>query len=393
MAKVSIIIPTYNVEPYLVECMDSITRQTLEDIEIICINDGSTDGSLAILKQYAEKDDRIKLVDKENGGYGIGMNIGLDMATGEYIGILEPDDFVPINMYEDLYKIAKDNELDFVKADFYRFTRGDEGNMNLVYNHLSKDESKYNVVFNPSETPEAIRYIMNTWSGIYKRDFINAHNIRHNETPGASFQDNGFWFQTFVYAKRAMIIDKPYYMNRRDNPNSSVKNPQKVYCMNVEYDHIRDILMENEELWDRFKYIYSVKKLHNYMATLNRISEEFKVEYVQRISEEFKRAQIKGELRESDFTVKEWEKITLLINSPTGFYNVYVVAGAASVQLQAKLRETNKELKATKRELKATKKELNRVKKQLKDAKSSITFKVGKVIMFIPYHIKKLFKR
>ena len=84
MAKVSIIIPTYNVEMYLVECMESVVNQTLKDIEIICINDGSTDGSLEILKSYAQKDDRIVLVDKENGGYVIGMNIGLDKATGEY---------------------------------------------------------------------------------------------------------------------------------------------------------------------------------------------------------------------------------------------------------------------------------------------------------------------
>ena len=133
MAKVSIIIPTYNVEMYLVECMDSVVRQTLKDIEIICINDGSTDGSLEILKSYAEKDDRIIIVDKENGGYGIAMNIGLEKATGEYIGIVEPDDFVPINMYEDLYEIAKENNLDFVKADFYRFKRNDNnGNMELL---------------------------------------------------------------------------------------------------------------------------------------------------------------------------------------------------------------------------------------------------------------------
>ena len=106
MAKVSIIIPTYNVEMYLVECMESVVNQTLKDIEIICINDGSTDGSLEILKSYAQKDDRIVLVDKENGGYGIGMNIGLDKATGEYIGIVEPDDFIPLNMYSDLYEKA-----------------------------------------------------------------------------------------------------------------------------------------------------------------------------------------------------------------------------------------------------------------------------------------------
>lgn len=107
MAKVSIIVPAYNVEPYLVECMESITKQTLSDIEIICINDGSTDGTLKILKSYAEKDPRIVLIDKENGGYGIGMNIGLSVATGEYIGIVEPDDFVPVNMFGDLYEIAR----------------------------------------------------------------------------------------------------------------------------------------------------------------------------------------------------------------------------------------------------------------------------------------------
>ena len=101
---------------YLVECMESVVRQTLKDIEIICINDGSTDSSLDILKSYAEKDDRIIIVDKKNGGYGIAMNIGLEKATGEYIGIVEPDDYVPINMYEDLYQIAKENELDFVKG-------------------------------------------------------------------------------------------------------------------------------------------------------------------------------------------------------------------------------------------------------------------------------------
>ena len=110
MAKVSIIIPTYNVEMYLVECMESVVNQTLKDIEIICINDGSTDGSLEILKSYAQKDDRIVLVDKENGGYGIGMNIGLDKATGEYIGIVEPDDFIPLNMYSDLYEKAVEND-------------------------------------------------------------------------------------------------------------------------------------------------------------------------------------------------------------------------------------------------------------------------------------------
>ena len=273
MAKVSIIIPTYNVEMYLVECMESVVNQTLKDIEIICINDGSTDGSLEILKSYAQKDDRIVLVDKENGGYGIGMNIGLDKATGEYIGIVEPDDFIPLNMYSDLYEKAVENDLDFIKADFYRFKRDSETeDMELVYNHLSPNKEDYNIVFNPSETPKAIRYIMNTWSGIYKRSFIEEFHIRHNETPGASFQDNGFWFQTFAYAKRGMIIDKPYYMNRRDNPNSSVHNKEKVYCMNVEYDHIRELLVRDKEVWERIRSMYWLKKYNMFIGYNCRIT-------------------------------------------------------------------------------------------------------------------------
>ena len=151
MAKVSIIIPTYNVEAYLVECMESVVRQTLKDVEIICINDGSTDGSLKILQSYAKKDERIVIVDKENGGYGMAMNIGIERATGEYIGIVEPDDFVPLSMYEDLYEIASKNQLDFVKADFYRFVREQEtGNMELTYFHLSQKPEDYNTVFDLS---------------------------------------------------------------------------------------------------------------------------------------------------------------------------------------------------------------------------------------------------
>ncbi|MFR9146093.1 MAG: glycosyltransferase family 2 protein [Mediterraneibacter sp.] len=332
MAKVSIIIPTYNVEEYLEECMDSVVRQTLQDIEIICINDGSTDGSLEILKRYAQNDKRIIIVDKENGGYGIGMNIGLDKATGEYIGIVEPDDFVPLNMYEDLYNIAEKENLDFVKADFYRFKRSGNGNMDLVYNHLSKNEEDYNVVFNPSTDPKTLLYIMNTWSGIYRRSFLEEYHIRHNETPGASFQDNGFFWQTFIYAKRAMIINKPYYMNRRDNPNSSVHNPDKVYCINKEYDFIREILMQDKKIWNRFKYIYWVKKLSNYLATVKRIGEEYKREYIRAISKEFCRAEELGELKKDVFTEEQWKKLQFLMRDPEGFSYKVISSGTTAFE-------------------------------------------------------------
>lgn len=373
MAKVSIIVPTYNVEPYLVECMESITNQTLSDIEIICINDGSTDGSLAILKSYAEKDSRIILVDKENGGYGIGMNIGLEKATGEYIGIVEPDDFVPVNMFGDLYKIASENDLDFVKADFYRFERASNGDMFLTYNHLDRKDMYYNQIFNPSETPEAVRFIMNTWSGIYKKSFLDEYGIRHNETPGASFQDNGFWFQTFAFAKRAMIINKPYYMNRRDNPNSSVKNMQKVYCINVEYDHIRDILIEHPETWERFKTYYTLKRFHNSVATLRRIDNSLKKDYVDRFSKEMKRARDLGEMDEELFTAAERDNLHLLISQPNVYYKLKALPmnnGSTSFNNNFK-----------------------QVKAELDKIKRSKSYRIGRAIMYIPVRFKRFAKK
>lgn len=328
MPKVSIIVPTYNVEKYLRECMDSIIGQTLQDIEIICVNDGSTDHSLKILEEYNKRDSRIIIIDKVNEGYGKGMNDGLDRATGEYIGIVEPDDFVPLNMYEDLYSIAKKNDLDFVKADFYRFTGNqNDGTRSLEYNQLDSTGENYNQVINSYEKPYVIKFIMNTWSGIYKREYIEKNHIRHNTTPGASFQDNGFFWQTFIYARRCMFVDRPYYMNRRDNPNSSVKDKKKVYCMNVEYDFIREIFARpgNESLWERFRPYYYYKKYYSYLFTLGRISKEVKKEYLQRMSREFKRAFDLGEIDLSVFAPNAQKKIECMVKRPDMYYKKYVL--------------------------------------------------------------------
>lgn len=216
MNKVSIILPIYNVSQYLRECLDSVISQTLRELEIICVNDGSTDDSLDIINEYATKDERIVVITGPNGGYGKAMNKGLNRATGEYIGIVEPDDYVVPEMYAELYEVAKKHDLDFVKADFYRFTRDENEKETLQYEHIDKTGMRYGELLFPTYQPSCIRFMLNTWSGIYRREFIEKYNIRHNETAGASFQDNGFYFQTFAYAERAMIINKPYYRNRRD---------------------------------------------------------------------------------------------------------------------------------------------------------------------------------
>ena len=119
MPKVSVVIPVYNVEKYLRQCMDSVVNQTLREMEIIAVDDGSTDSSGAILDEYAAADPRVKVIHKANGGYGIGMNTGFDAATGEYIGIVESDDYADPEMFETLYNRAKLYDLDVVKSGFY----------------------------------------------------------------------------------------------------------------------------------------------------------------------------------------------------------------------------------------------------------------------------------
>jgi len=318
MPKVSIIVPTYNVEKYLKECLDSVVNQTLNDIEIICVDDGSTDNSGKILDEYASKDNRIKVIHKKNGGYGKAMNVGLDNATGEYIGIVEPDDYIELNMYETLYNKAKEMDVDLIKADFNRFT-GKGNNLEKSYNKLDASDCYYNIVINPQKDFTPFKFIMNTWSGIYKREFIEKNKIRHNETPGASFQDNGFWFQTFMFASKIYFVDKPFYMNRRDNPNSSVKNREKVYTFTEEYKFIRNIIDNNPDL-RKFICVYWIAKFRNYIFNLKRIDKKFHHEFMQVFINEFKQAKSNNEI---DFTLFEdynlIDLINLLYNKPNKF--------------------------------------------------------------------------
>lgn len=317
--KVSIIVPVCNVETYLRECLDSIINQTLKEIEIICVNDGSTDGSEAILEEYANKDNRVKIIDKQNAGYGHAMNIGMDMACGEYIGIVESDDYVDIHMYEELYNLASELDLDFVKSNFNRFVYED-GNLKLFYNN-TVPKIYQNRILIPRKETQVFRGVLNTWTGIYKREFLLKYNIRHNETPGASYQDNGFFFQTFMFADRAYFSDKAYYMNRRDNPNSSVYSNSKMYCMQQEYNYIRNIIDKNPKYSNGLLPIWWVKKFHNYLFTCDRLDNDNLKIFLETFYSEFKQALDKKEVDYSYFTDDEYEKLAFLLRDKEGYYN------------------------------------------------------------------------
>ena len=317
--KVSVIVPVCNVENYLEECLNSIIGQTLKEIEIICVNDGSTDSSILILERFAKLDKRIKVIDKENAGYGHTMNIGMDMASGEYIGIVESDDYIEEHMYEKLYSIAKKEQLDFIKSDFYRFIYEDS-KIKLTYFKVLEDKQYYNRVLTPRYEPFCFRGEVNTWCGIYKRSFLYKHYIRHNETPGASYQDNGFFFQTYMFADRAYFLNKPFYMNRRDNPNSSVYSNGKMYCMKHEYDRIDRIIEKNFSYGQPLISWSWLKRFQNYIFTLSRLDNEGKKEFLKVFHDEFEKASQEGKIDSKIFSSVEYGRLSQILNDPCAYY-------------------------------------------------------------------------
>lgn len=144
MPKVSIIIPVYNSEKYLHKCLDSVTNQTLKDIEIICINDGSTDNSLNILNEYASNDKRFVVISQKNQGQAIARNNVLNIASGEYIGFVDSDDFVELDMFEKMYSLAIENNCDTIYCNYDRFW---EGNKHL---EIANKFDEYNIDIKPN---------------------------------------------------------------------------------------------------------------------------------------------------------------------------------------------------------------------------------------------------
>ena len=312
MAKVSVVVPVYNVEKYLTECLDSIINQTLEDIEIICVNDGSTDSSLEILNNYAQKDKRIIVINKANSGYGNTMNIGINASRGEYIGIIESDDFADKNMFEDLYKIAKENDADIVKGDWYNYWS--KNKFSRKNNRIS--QAKAFKLTNSMQDKSLLRINPSVWSAIYKRDFLNKYNIRFLETPGASYQDLAFSFKIFALAQRVILTDKAYLYYRQDNMNSSVKSKTKVYCVCDEYNEIDRFLDEYPQLKFEYKIQEEINRYNGYVSSVLRIDDSVKPEFVKVFSEHFREEYNTGLLGDEFFKKIKKKEFLTLINSP-----------------------------------------------------------------------------
>lgn len=258
MPKISIIMPTYNVEKYFAQCLDSILESTLEDIEIIPVDDGSKDSCGKIMDDYAAKDSRVKPIHKENGGYGKAVNVGMDAAQGEYISIIETDDWIDPQMFEKLYAAAKESEADCIKGNFYHCPKPD---VNIKHNFF--DTLPIGKSFVLSEHPEILMLAPSIWSALYKKSFLLENNIRCVETPGASYQDLPFAFEVYSRAKSILLVDEPFYYYRcEEGQNSStIRSDRKLFAVVDQIQHTID-MMKAVGSWECskeavYKHIYN----------------------------------------------------------------------------------------------------------------------------------------
>lgn len=227
MPKVSVIIPVYNTEKYLKECLDSVICQTLTDIEIICVNDGSTDSSLEILKEYASKDERIKVLEQKNKGAGAARNLGLKYAKGEYLAFLDSDDFYNPDFLEKMYNKANKTLADLVICSVNSYDTVQSTYLNLPWsldtNFLPEKE-----IFNYRDIPNYIFNISQNWNWnkIFRRDFIGKNKIKFQEI----YRTNDLLFtcKALILAKRITTV-KEALVNYRTGQDSNSQSTNHLY--------------------------------------------------------------------------------------------------------------------------------------------------------------------
>lgn len=218
--KVSIVLPVYNVEKYLVECIESAINQTLNDIEIVAVNDGSTDNSLQILKEYEKQYDFIKVVSQENKGVSSARNTGLKEATGEYVYFLDSDDYIELDSMEYCYNVASKNDLDVVTFDAKSFSDKDYKGKMLIENYKRNNKLESKVMtgtefYNYSK--ERRGYTTPVWLNFYRREFLTKNKMEFYE--GIIHEDELYIMKSYITAEKIMYIPKQFF-NRRVRNNS-----------------------------------------------------------------------------------------------------------------------------------------------------------------------------
>lgn len=285
--KVSLIISVFNGEKYLRECLDSVIRQTLKEIEVICLNDGSTDKSKEILAEYS-KDSRFKIINQENIGLGASRNKGMELAKGEYIAFLDADDWLVDNALETAYNEAKNKNTDITMFQMinYKENTGEE-KKNDWFNLDKFDKRFKDTVFNNQQTKDFLFHLsVSACQKIYKRSYLERINAKFPE--GIYFEDAPFFFNIWLRANRISII-KEYLYYRRSHENSiTAKCDEKFFDVIPSGEEFFKIFVEtgNYEIYKEELINFAINA---YRLTLNSITEDAVEEFYKRSKKQFKK--------------------------------------------------------------------------------------------------------
>ena len=357
MVDISVIVPVYNVARYLPQCLDSIVNQTFEDIEIICINDGSTDDSLEILESYSKKDSRIKIISQENRGLGAARNVGMKHASGRYVFFIDSDDFIKQNTLELLYDNAVSNNSDMVFYRLYRYIDGKESYNSLFNFKKHFGEVDYdNFTFTYRDAKDFV--LNNGFSAcikLYSRKFLDSiPDFYFSE--GIAFEDVVPHVKVMIKASRISFIpDFLYYY--RSNTDSLVNNPENAFDILKVIDMVEDVLRQNnllEEFQLDFDY-FKFKRVNFHLPRSN--SEEFFQES-KRICSEIECNNL--------FRKSEAERYELILQSENFIEYLLRLYSLDTAKLKGKIRKAKKDLSKAESENKKLKKELSKLKEENK---------------------------
>lgn len=270
--KVSIIVPVYKVEKYLRRSMDSLVNQTLDGVEIICINDGSPDNCLSILQEYKEKykDKNIVIIDKKNEGVWKGRFDGIKVATGEYIGFTDSDDYITLDYAEKLYNAAKKNNADISVSGFYRVDTDTE---HVYSTEMTGFEGKH---IDMKKNPEDILSINTAlWNKLYKAEILK--NMKNLENPPRILDDMMFLLLVYLNTNTIEFINDPlyYYMVRPDSIMGQIKKEQIESTENA-MKEIKKIYNSDENGKELIEVIDTMAFLHFGISLMLRMSDDKK---------------------------------------------------------------------------------------------------------------------
>lgn len=306
--KVSVIIPVYNVEKYLEQCLDSIVNQTMKELEIICVDDSSTDNSKRILEKYAELDNRIKIIAQPNSGAGAARNKGLAVAKGKYVSFLDSDDFFELNMLEEAFEKAEKDKADFVvyKSDQY-YTEEDKYK-EASWTFREKEIPPYTPFSHRQMTDNIFKVFVGwAWDKLYNREFIQKNNLWFQEQRTSN--DLLFVFSALVLAKRISVEKKVLVHQRRDSKDSLSKTRENSwYCFYDALIALKDRLIK-EGVYGEVEKDYINYALHFSLWNIDTLAEPTKTILIKKMKEEwFKTLGIEGKAKDYFYNQKEYKK-------------------------------------------------------------------------------------